>query len=115
MFFKAGVLAQLEEMRDKKLAAIMLGFQAMGRWFAAQKETKRRRDQLAGYTILQRNIRAWCTLRTWEWFKLYGHIKPLLKAGKKDAVEMEKFKVATAASQVQMGTPINAGHIDAMI
>lgn len=29
-------------------------------------------------------------LRTWEWFKLYGRVKPMLKAGK-EAEEMEKL------------------------
>lgn len=31
---------------------------------------------------MQRNIRSWCTLRNWDWFKLYGKVKPLLKTGK---------------------------------
>lgn len=38
--------------------------------------------------IVQRNVRAWCTLRTWHWFKLYGRVKPLIKGNKKDE-EME--------------------------
>lgn len=29
-------------------------------------------------------------LRTWEWFKLYGRVRPLLKAGKQSE-EMEKL------------------------
>lgn len=41
--------------------------------------------------ILQKNIRSWCTLRTWDWFKLYGKVKPLLKAGKATE-EMEKLE-----------------------
>lgn len=44
----------------------------------------------AGLLTLQRNVRAWCTLRTWEWFKLYGRVKPMLKAGK-ITEEMEKL------------------------
>jgi flagellar motility protein MotE (MotC chaperone) len=47
-------------------------------------------QQRAGLLILQRNIRSWCTLRTWEWFKLYGRVKPMLKAGK-EAEELEKI------------------------
>jgi len=34
--------------------------------------------------IIQRNIRSWCTLRTWEWFKLYGKVKPLIKGSKQN-------------------------------
>uniref|UniRef100_A0A914RSP2 Myosin tail domain-containing protein n=1 Tax=Parascaris equorum TaxID=6256 RepID=A0A914RSP2_PAREQ len=38
----------------------------------------------AGVTIIQRNVRSWCTLRNWSWFKLYGRVKPLIQGSKKD-------------------------------
>lgn len=44
----------------------------------------------AGYVILQKNIRQWASMRTWPWFKLYGMVKPMLKAGK-EAEELEKL------------------------
>ena len=46
-------------------------------------------NPLPGLLILQRNVKAWCTLRTWPWFKLYGAVKPLLRTGK-EAEELEK-------------------------
>ncbi len=52
---------------------------------------KKRKDQLNGLLCLQKNIRSWCTLRTWDWFKLYGKVKPLLQAGKQGE-EMDKLK-----------------------
>ncbi|KAI1720615.1 myosin head (motor domain) domain-containing protein [Ditylenchus destructor] len=82
VFFKAGVLARLEDLRDEKLAVIMTALQTKIRWYLAQKDVKRRIQQRAGLLIIQRNIRSWCTLRTWDWFKLYGKVKPLLKTGK---------------------------------
>ncbi|CAO4363549.1 unnamed protein product [Caenorhabditis nigoni] len=90
VFFKAGVLAHLEDIRDEKLAIILTGFQAQIRWHLGLKERKRRMEQRAGLLIVQRNVRSWCTLRTWEWFKLYGKVKPMLKAGK-EAEELEKI------------------------
>ncbi|KAK0404980.1 hypothetical protein QR680_017737 [Steinernema hermaphroditum] len=90
VFFKAGVLAHLEDLRDEKLATIMTGFQAAIRWYLGLIDRKRRLEQRAGLLIVQRNVRSWCTLRTWEWFKLYGKVKPMLKAGK-EAEEMEKL------------------------
>ncbi|VDM57013.1 unnamed protein product [Angiostrongylus costaricensis] len=90
VFFKAGVLAHLEDLRDEKLAVIMTGFQAQIRWYLGLVDRKRRMEQRAGLLIVQRNVRSWCTLRTWEWFKLYGKVKPLLKAGK-EAEELEKI------------------------
>lgn len=37
IFFKAGVLAQLEEDRDLRLTAIMINFQALCRCYLAKK------------------------------------------------------------------------------
>ncbi|TKR58607.1 hypothetical protein L596_030031 [Steinernema carpocapsae] len=90
VFFKAGILAHLEDLRDDKLSTIMTGFQATIRWHLGLIDRKRRMEQRAGLLIVQRNVRSWCTLRTWEWFKLYGKVKPMLKAGK-EAEEMEKL------------------------
>lgn len=96
VFFKAGVLAKLEDLRDQKLAVIMTAFQSRIRWYLAQTDVKRRIQQRAGLLILQRNIRGWCTLRNWDWFKLYGRVRPLLKMGKeKEEMDSlsEKIKV----------------------
>ncbi|WKX94490.1 hypothetical protein Q1695_011624 [Nippostrongylus brasiliensis] len=90
VFFKAGVLAHLEDLRDEKLSIIMTAFQARIRWYLGLIDRKRKMEQRAGLLIVQRNVRSWCTLRTWEWFKLYGKVKPMLKAGK-EAEEMEKM------------------------
>ena len=40
---------------------------------------------------MQRNIRRWCTLRTWPWFKLYASVKPLIAGGKANE-EADKIK-----------------------
>uniref|UniRef100_A0AAF5I0Q2 Myosin motor domain-containing protein n=1 Tax=Strongyloides stercoralis TaxID=6248 RepID=A0AAF5I0Q2_STRER len=84
VFFKAGVLAQLEELRDETLGKIMTKFQSACRWYLAQIEYKNKLNQRIGILVIQRNIRSWCTLRTWQWFKLYGKVKPLIKGNKKD-------------------------------
>ncbi|PAV86100.1 hypothetical protein WR25_24427 isoform B [Diploscapter pachys] len=82
IFFKAGILARLEDIRDEILGKIMTNFQARIRSYLGLKDLKRRYDQQMGLLVVQRNVRAWCTLRTWEWFKLFGKVKPMLKAGK---------------------------------
>uniref|UniRef100_A0A914UJZ5 Myosin heavy chain n=1 Tax=Plectus sambesii TaxID=2011161 RepID=A0A914UJZ5_9BILA len=92
VFFKAGVLAHLEELRDEALSIIITKFQCACRHYTAQCEYKRRLDQRTGVVIIQRNVRSWCTLRTWNWFKLYGRVKPLIQGSKKNEEfeEMEK-------------------------
>ncbi|UMM12491.1 hypothetical protein L5515_001241 [Caenorhabditis briggsae] len=90
VFFKAGVVAHIEDLRDEKLNQIITGFQSAIRWYTATADAGARRKQLNSYIILQRNIRSWCVLRTWDWFLLFGKIRPQLKCGKM-AEEMAKM------------------------
>ncbi|KAF1768356.1 hypothetical protein GCK72_000168 [Caenorhabditis remanei] len=90
VFFKAGVVAHIEDLRDEKLNQIITGFQSAIRWYSASADAGARRKQLNSYIILQRNIRSWCVLRTWDWFLLFGKLRPQLKCGKM-AEEMAKM------------------------
>lgn len=91
VFFKAGVLAHLEDLRDEKLGQVLTGFQAKIRSFLFLADRRRRMQQRRGLLIIQRNIRAWCVLRTWEWFLIFGKLRPMLKTGK-EGEEMEKME-----------------------
>ncbi|VDK52965.1 unnamed protein product [Anisakis simplex] len=84
VFFKAGVLAHLEEMRDEALSHIITKFQSACRHYYAQYDLRQRIQSRAGLIIVQRNVRKWCALRNWSWFKLYGRVKPLIAGSKKD-------------------------------
>ncbi len=46
VFFKAGILAHLEDLRDQKLAKIISGIQANARWYVEKIAVKRRREQM---------------------------------------------------------------------
>lgn len=91
VFFKAGVLAHLEDVRDDALKIIMTKFQSQIRWYLGLTDKKRRVEQKAGLLVLQRNVRSWCSLRQWDWFKLYTKVRPMLKEGK-IAEELEKLQ-----------------------
>lgn len=45
IFFKAGIMARMEEFRDEKLSQILTGLQARIRYYIAKSETKRREQQ----------------------------------------------------------------------
>ena len=45
MFFRAGVLGQMEELRDDRLAKIMTWFQAWIRGYQSRKEYKKLQEQ----------------------------------------------------------------------
>ncbi|KAK6019874.1 myosin head [Ostertagia ostertagi] len=82
VFFKAGILAHLEDVRDIRLAELMTGLQAQIRWYYQVIEKKRRIAKIEAMKAIQRNVRNWAMLRTWSWFKLYGKVKPLIQSGK---------------------------------
>uniref|UniRef100_A0AAF5PU14 Myosin motor domain-containing protein n=1 Tax=Wuchereria bancrofti TaxID=6293 RepID=A0AAF5PU14_WUCBA len=84
VFFKAGIFAQLEKLRDEALSIIITKFQNACRYYQVQCDLRCRMQKKAGALLLQSNIRAWCTLRNWNWFKLYGRVKLLIKGSKKD-------------------------------
>ena len=92
MFFKAGIIGDLEDTRDEKIAAILTTLQSFMRYKLAKKiydEQVKRRDSIE---IVQANIRAFCYLKDWEWMKIIFKIKPLIsqaEEGKKMA-ELEK-------------------------
>ncbi|XP_051778249.1 myosin-6-like [Erpetoichthys calabaricus] len=91
VFFKAGLLGTLEEMRDEALSRIITGIQANGRAMLMRSEYKKiveRRDSLL---VIQWNIRAFMGVKNWPWMKLYFKIKPLLKTAETEK-EMANMK-----------------------
>ena len=78
VFFKAGALAALEEVRDDivvKLISWMQG-QAYGR--LRRKAYQQRYDQRNLMKVIQRNYRKYMVLRDWGWFQLVQKTKPLI-------------------------------------
>ncbi|KAF8560908.1 hypothetical protein P879_09778, partial [Paragonimus westermani] len=98
VFFKAGTLANLEDMRDEKLSAIISLFQAEIRGYLLRKQYRKLQDQRVALTLMQRNIRKYLMLRNWPWWRLYTKVKPMLNIArqeeemKKAAEELGKLK-----------------------
>ncbi|GMT04726.1 hypothetical protein PENTCL1PPCAC_26900, partial [Pristionchus entomophagus] len=95
VFFKAGIVAHLEDKRDEKLARLLTGLQAQIRWYYQGVEKKRNMAKKEAFLIIQRNIRQWGFLRSWPWFRLYGKIGPMIKEGK---VEEQIAQMTTQAN-----------------
>ncbi|XP_018646977.1 myosin heavy chain [Schistosoma mansoni] len=98
VFFKAGTLAHLEDLRDDKLNGIISLFQAEIRGYLMRKQYKKLQDQRVALTLMQRNIRKYLVLRNWPWWRLYTKVKPMLNIArqeeemKKAAEELAKLK-----------------------
>uniref|UniRef100_A0A8C4KL89 Myosin heavy chain 7B n=1 Tax=Dromaius novaehollandiae TaxID=8790 RepID=A0A8C4KL89_DRONO len=107
VFFKAGLLGLLEEMRDERLAKILTMLQARIRGHLMRIEYQKiisRREAL--YTI-QWNIRAFNAVKNWSWMKLFFKIKPLLKSAQTEKEmanlkeEFQKVKEALEKSEAK--------------
>ncbi|KAJ2386494.1 class II myosin, partial [Coemansia sp. RSA 2611] len=89
VFFRAGVLAELEEIRDVELSKIIVQFQAMARGALSRSRFRRRIEQARAVRVIQRNARVYNQLSEWPWWKLYRTVKPLLHVTRVDE-EMRK-------------------------
>ncbi|GAB5580529.1 myosin-2 [Prionailurus iriomotensis] len=95
VFFKAGLLGLLEEMRDDKLAQLITRTQARCRGFLARVEYQRMVERREALFCIQYNIRAFMNVKHWPWMKLFFKIKPLLKSAeteKEMATMKEEFQ-----------------------
>lgn len=98
IFFRAGVLAHLEEERDLRLTDLIIQFQAYCRGCLARRQLNKRQQQLNALKVIQRNCAAYLKLRNWQWWRLFTKVKPILQATKHEEVlqNMEtKYKDAS--------------------
>ncbi|XP_028302724.1 myosin heavy chain, fast skeletal muscle-like [Gouania willdenowi] len=91
VFFKAGLLGTLEEMRDEKLAILVTMTQALCRGFLMRREFVKMMERREAIYSIQYNIRSFMNVKTWPWMKLYFKIKPLLKSAETEK-EMAQMK-----------------------
>ncbi|XP_006099791.1 myosin-1 [Myotis lucifugus] len=91
VFFKAGLLGLLEEMRDEKLAQLITRTQARCRGFLARVEYQKMVERRESIYCIQYNVRAFMNVKHWPWMKLYFKIKPLLKSAETEK-EMANMK-----------------------
>ncbi|XP_069700198.1 myosin heavy chain, muscle isoform X4 [Periplaneta americana] len=98
VFFRAGVLGQMEELRDDRLSKIISWLQAWIRGYLARKEYKKLQDQRIALQVVQRNLRKYLQLRTWPWWKLWQKVKPMLNVTR---IEDEMKKLEEKAQKAQ--------------
>uniref|UniRef100_A0A452E4Q4 Myosin heavy chain 8 n=1 Tax=Capra hircus TaxID=9925 RepID=A0A452E4Q4_CAPHI len=91
VFFKAGLLGLLEEMRDEKLAQIITRTQAVCRGFLMRVEYQKMLQRREALFCIQYNVRAFMNVKHWPWMKLFFKIKPLLKSAETEK-EMATIK-----------------------
>uniref|UniRef100_A0A8P4KJY7 Myosin motor domain-containing protein n=2 Tax=Dicentrarchus labrax TaxID=13489 RepID=A0A8P4KJY7_DICLA len=80
VFFKAGLLGLLEDMRDARLSQILTTVQAMSRGKLMRMERQKMMLQRDAVMVIQFNLRAFFSVRTWPWMMLFYKLRPLLRS-----------------------------------
>uniref|UniRef100_A0A673WN07 Myosin-10-like n=1 Tax=Salmo trutta TaxID=8032 RepID=A0A673WN07_SALTR len=105
IFFRAGVLAHLEEERDLKITDIIIYFQSVCRGYLARKAFAKKQQQLNCLKVLQRNCSAYLKLKHWQWWRLFTKVKPLLQVTRQEeemqAKDDELVKVKEKQTKVE--------------
>ncbi|RKF81436.1 Myosin-11 [Golovinomyces cichoracearum] len=78
IFFRAGVLAELEERRDALIRKITLQFQSVARGFIQRRIANKHLFRTEATRIIQRNFHVYLDLCQNPWWRLLVKMKPLL-------------------------------------
>ncbi|XP_069056693.1 myosin-10-like isoform X1 [Pleurodeles waltl] len=107
IFFRAGVLAHLEEERDLKITDIIVLFQAAARGYLARKAFQKKQQQMSALKVMQRNCAAYLKLRHWQWWRLFTKVKPLLQVTRQDEVMQTKVVELQKVKESHMKTEMD--------
>merc|ERR1712126_683249 len=99
VFFRAGILGFMEEVREDRIGEVLAWLQAGARGKASRMQFKKLQDQKLALYCRQRTIRNYYIGKTWLWWQIWIAIKPNLKCtqfGKYKAEYEEKIAIAEA-------------------
>ncbi|XP_063058096.1 myosin-9a [Engraulis encrasicolus] len=102
VFFRAGVLAHLEEERDIKITDVIMSFQAWCRGYVARKAFAKRQQQLTAMRVIQRNCAAYLKLKNWQWWRLFTKVKPLLQVTRQEEEMFAKEEELVKVKEMQL-------------
>ncbi|XP_059389073.1 unconventional myosin-XVIIIa-like isoform X9 [Carassius carassius] len=101
VFFRAGVLAKLEENRDIQTRRNITLFQAACRGYLARQAFKKRKIQDLAIRCIQKNIKKNRGVKGWPWWKVFTTVHPLIEVqlteeqirGKDEEIQQLKLKL----------------------
>merc|ERR1712036_18151 len=101
VFFRAGILGYMEEVREDRIGSVLSWLQAQARGKASRLVFKKLQDQKLALYCLQRTIRNYYIGKTWLWWQLWLDIKPNLKCTKFAQYKAEyEDKIAIAEANI---------------
>jgi len=99
VFFRAGILGFMEEVREDRIGFVLSWLQSMARGKMSRMTFKKLQDQKLALYCCQRTIKNYLIGKTWLWWDIWQAIRPNLKCtqfGKYKAEYEEKIAIAEA-------------------
>jgi len=99
VFFRAGILGYMEEVREDRIGAVLAWLQASARGKSSRMVFKKLQDQKLALYCCQRTIKNYYIGKTWLWWQIWLAIKPNLKCtqfGKYKKEYEDKIEEASA-------------------
>merc|ERR1719365_309299 len=101
VFFRAGILGYMEEVREDKIGSVLSWLQAGARGKASRMKFKQLQDQKMALYACQRAIRTMMIAKTWLWMQIWLAIKPNLKCTQFGKYKKEyEDKIALAEANI---------------
>jgi len=101
VFFRAGILGYMEEVREDKIGSVLAWLQSGARGKASRMNFKKLQDQKLALYCCQRSIRNLMIAKTWKWMQIWLAIKPNLKCTQFGKYKKEyEDKIALAEANI---------------
>jgi len=101
VFFRAGILGFMEEVREDRIGMVLAWLQAGARGKASRMQFKKLQDQKLALYCCQRTIRNYYIGKTWQWWQIWMAIKPNLKCTQFGKYKQEyEDKIALAEANI---------------
>merc|ERR1719510_142347 len=101
VFFRAGVLGQMEEIREDRIGQVLSWLQAYCRGKMSRMSFKKMQEQKIALYCCQRSIRNYMIGKTWLWWQIWMTLKPNLKCTKFAQYKAEyEQKIAIAEANI---------------
>merc|ERR1712098_414984 len=101
VFFRAGILGFMEEVREDRIGSVLAWLQAGARGKASRMNFKKLQDQKLALYCVQRALRNKMTEKTWKWMQIWMAIKPTLKCTQFGKYKKEyEDKIALAEANI---------------
>jgi len=107
VFFRAGVLGRLEEIREDRVVKLLTWFQAWIRGYISRKFYSKMQKQRTALIVLQRNLRKFKIMRAWLWYELWIKLKPRLCATRTED-ELAKLEETAVNAEAQYEKEVKA-------